>query len=202
MVQTVAILLVLIYFIYTQFTYSDVKRLNYFLIPLFSLFQFFNQVTWTGDHYVEFWVIFIASLIIGFYQAFYTHIREGKKVTSYFVDQGHKHAIYTKVVQAKGGYHYLIGWVLALVLQFVIAYLISPHHLTSSSIFIEIFKDALTDLSLAFRIFNSTNNSWYVWAITGFTSISYTLFLSYFSPSFRKKLFKGDSYFDLVKEVR
>lgn len=198
MVQTIAIIMILVYVIYQQVKFGEVKWLKYFFLPFFSFFQFFNQLEFMKGGAIEFAVVLIVSLLIGLYQAYFTSLRSGKKIIAYFNRKGKRSPIYRGVLQAKGGIHYVIGWVLAFILQLGVVLYSSGVQFGSTSSVLAGFQVALLDLLIALRFVGANSQSWIVWAIISFMSLSYSLFLSGFSPLFRKHVFQKQEYLDLV----
>lgn len=190
--QDILIFGVIIYFIKEQYNFSDVKKLNFLFIPLFSLFQFLKQMDFSKSSYVL-WLgmITLVSLGIGYYQAKHSKVIQEKRITSYFKDaNGQEVPIYRKIVQSSGGTHYLIGWLLIFVFQLLMETLLFHKVITVSSSSKEILDEIIKDIFSVYRVYDTEKTSWYVWALYGISSLSYTYFLGKNSPEFKEKIFR------------
>ncbi|MEG0255078.1 MAG: hypothetical protein RR554_11880 [Vagococcus sp.] len=188
--QDILIIGVIIYFIKEQYNFSDVRRLNFLFIPLFSLFQFLKQMNFNQGIYVL-WlgIITVVSLAIGYYQANHSKVIQEKRVVSYFTDQeGREVPIYRKVVQSSGGTHYLFGWLLIFVFQLLMESFLFHKAITVSGSSKEILDEIIKDIFSVYRVYDTEKTSWYVWALYGISSLSYTYFLGKKSPEFKEKI--------------
>ena len=197
------IIAIIIYFIHEQFEFSDVRRVNYLFLPAFSLFQFFNQMTWSFKNNLALLIICFFSLFVGYYQAKYSMVRIENKGKYYFKNQaGEEQPIYKKVVKARGGRTYLLGWLIILGVQIGIKLLLFREKITSGELYSEILGDIFRDLFAPYRLIDAKNGhtTWYVWALYGISSLCYTAFLAKMSPSFRKVIFSKEEPSDYVLE--
>lgn len=189
--QDILIIGVIIYFIREQYNFSDVKKLNFLFIPLFSLFQFLKQMDFSQSSYVL-WlgIITVVSLGIGYYQAKHSRIIQEKRAFSYFDDsEGNEVPIYRKVVKSCGGTHYLIGWLLIFVFQLLMESLLFHKVITVSGSSKEILDEIIKDIFSVYRVYDTQKTGWYVWALYGISSLSYTYFLGKKSSVFKDKIF-------------
>lgn len=200
-VQTVGILLVFIYFIHEQFKYSVVNRWSYWFMPIFSLVQFSIQMTWNEVNEIKFGLILVVSLLVGYFQAKYTKIQIGKAQSAFFEYEKEEVTLYKKVARAKGGYPYLIGWLVIMAMQVILAFWENQHAFSTQELVSEIYEEVIRDLVLALRFTDSADGAWYVWAITGLSSLSYILFLARRSPIVKHIMFKSEKIYDLQEEI-
>lgn len=189
--QTLLVIGVIIYFIKEQYSFTDVKKLNFLFIPLFSLFQFFKQMNFNNKlNIVWLGLIALVSLAIGFYQAKHSKVAEEKQIISYFEDvNGNEVPIYKKMVKSYGGTHYLIGWLFICLFQFLIENFLIKQQVTLDGSFKEMLDEIIKDIFGVYRLFDTEKQGWYVWALYGFSSLSYTYFLGKKYPKFQQKIF-------------
>jgi len=187
--------IVVIYFIYDQFEFSSITRISYWIIPIFTLYQFFETIKWnkTNDIIVALLVIF--SIVVGHYQAARTKIRMEETSTTFFRDQNDNEVpIYRKVITAQGGRHYLYGWLVVLAVQIFLEVIYLHESLSPVRIWDVFVEEVMADLFSFSRFLGENHTSWIVWALTSFTSLSYTLWLEEMSPMARRKLFNKDKF--------
>ena len=190
------IALIIYHFIHEQFEFSTLSRLSYWIIPIFALFQFFRTFTWSGLNLIVLAAIILVGGWIGHYQADHTQIRLEETATTYFRDaQQNEVPIYKKVVTAQGGKHYLYGWLMTIGAQLVIEGAYLHENLTAGKVWEEFFKEILADVMTFYRFSSSgQHTSWSLWALTGFTSLAYTLWLTRKSPAAKRTLFGETKY--------
>lgn len=190
------IILIIVHFVKDQFDFSAVTRLGYWIIPIFTLYQFIRTFAWSTLNVVTLAIIVIFASWVGRYQARHTRIQLEETATTYFRDaQQHEVPIYRKVVTAQGGRHYLYGWLMTLGAQFVIELTYLHEHLTLSKIGAEFFTEVLADLMSFYRFTGAARHtSWTLWALTGATSLAYTLWLTRKSPAVKRTLFGETKY--------
>lgn len=196
---SVVVIVVILYFIRDQFEFSEVKRFTYLSIPLFSMFQFFNQMTWTLKNSIIFILIALFSVWIGIFQAKYSKVRVEKIPVSYYVDStGQEKINYKKVIKVKGGKAYLIGWLSIFTIQLLVQFLISKKMIETSTLIPEIMNDIIEDLFAPYRLFDIEKNkhTWYVWVLYGTSSLSYAISLSYMSPQIKAKLLSNKEKYE------
>lgn len=183
---------ILCYFIWEQFSFGPIKKINYFFLPLFSIVQFCRHFTFSNFNGVILLVIVVASIVVGYFQAKYSTIREEKIPTYYYKDKAaQEKAIYKKQLCIKGGAKYVLGWVIIFALQIVLQVIITSSHISSQAILGSFMDELLSDLLFVYRLYdlNESKSTWYVWALYGVSSLSYTIFLARKFPKVKKKLF-------------
>jgi len=197
------IVILIFHFLHEQFQFSRITRIGYWFIPIFTFYQFFRTFVWSPLNAIIFVGILIAASLIGYYQAQHTRIQLEETATTYFRDaQQNEVPIYRKVITAQGGTSYLYGWLMTLVLQFIIEVAYLHEHLTVAKIGAEFFDEVLADLFSVFRFSNNVHNtSWTLWILIGGTSLAYTLWLAHRSPAARRTLF-GETKYRRVTEER
>lgn len=184
------VIIFLVYFIREQFEYNEVTRWNYVLIPIFTIGSLIMKFEWTIQSMIELLIIISIGVMISYFQSKYTQVRLETKEISYFKDnEGIEHAIYKKIVKAKGGIRYLCGWTLILVVQFLIELLIEHVVIDKNMIFSEIVREAVREVISSLRI-GDENTSWSIWALIASSSSGYTYFLAKKSSIFHKAVFK------------
>lgn len=137
-------------------------------------------------------IIIAISIVVGYFQARYSTIREEKIPTYYYKDENAKEKIvYKKVLCIKGGSKYVIGWAIIFAVQIVLQIIITSTRMSSQAILGSFMDELMSDLLFVYRFYdlNETKSTWYVWALYGISSLSYTLFLSHKFPKVRKTLF-------------
>lgn len=180
-------LAVFVYFIFDQFEYNPVGRLSYVIIPIFCLINFLTTFTWRPLAFLSLLAIMIIGVGLGWYQARYAQIRLVNQPRAYFKDsQGVEQPIYRKVVKVRGGQHYLIGWLIALLVQFGLQILANHHLLSEREIFAQAKAEILADIMSVFRFASQGHTAWYLWSLTGIISATYTLRLAHRSPNIRQ----------------
>lgn len=196
------IIILIFYFLHEQFEFSRITRISYWFIPIATFYQFFRTFVWSPLNNIVFVGIMIAASLIGHYQAAHTRIRLEETATTYFRDaQQNEVPIYRKVITAQGGASYLYGWLMTLVLQFLVELVYLHEHLTVTKIGKEFFDEVLADLFSAFRFSDNVHNtSWTLWALTGGTSLAYTLWLAHRSPAAKRTLFGETKYRRVTEE--
>ncbi|MGR3741128.1 hypothetical protein [Companilactobacillus sp. DQM5] len=167
--------IILIYFIYKQYSFETPKRFTYLIIPIYSIIMFF--ITLKSANLIIILSIFIIGIIIGIFQGHYA------KVKPYVGDSG------KKCVQIKGGSAYLIGWVLILITEILIEIYLMHHSLSGNQYFSEL-KGSIVEELLPFNRIRKSQ-AWEFWILTGSASLMYTTVLSYRFPEFRQTIKKG-----------
>ncbi|KRN94547.1 hypothetical protein [Companilactobacillus kimchiensis] len=193
--------LIVIYFIHDQFEFSSISRVSFWIIPIFTLYQFFHTITWTGTNLSIVVLLALFATAVGYYQAIHTKIRLEETSSTFFRDTNDKEVpIYKKVVTAQGGRNYLYGWLIVLAVQILLEVIYLHESLTPLKIWDVFFEEVLADLFSFTRFVGSKHTSWIVWALTSFTSLSYTLWIAKLSPMARRKLFNRDKYVRISAE--
>lgn len=175
--QTILIVIMMLFFIREQTRLSKVSRWQFFILPLFSAYLFFNHLT-TDIHLGAFLGIAVISLMIGFYQSRSLVVRIVNENRYFFVIDGRESPMYQKNIYSKSGRTYLIGWLLAFVFQIVIAIYF---HGFNRSFFYE--------LADVFSL-TGTKAVWYAWEIYFVSSFSYLLFAISKSKRLKNALLK------------
>lgn len=192
--QSIIFIIVIIYFIREQFDFNTVKKLNYFFLPLLSLYSFIVSFSLSWVNMIVLVIIIVSSLFIGHFQSIKTIVRIDSVPVYYFYDDDDKeHKIYKKVVKVKGGRNYLIGWIAIFVIQIIVQVLTTKHSLSSEYIVDNFVQDVFEEILSLYRVltFDENPNAWYVWALYGASSLSYTYFLAKKSPMVRGQLFSS-----------
>ncbi|MDV0430390.1 hypothetical protein RXV91_05815 [Lactiplantibacillus sp. DA1] len=188
--------LIIYHFLHEQFEFSKITRLGYWIIPIFTLYQFGRTFTWSPINGLVLMIIIGFATWIGHYQARHTKIRLEETATTFFRDsEQHEIPIYRKVITAQGGRPYLLGWLMTLGAQFIIEITYLHEHLSWTKINQEFFQEVLADLITFYRFSASgRHTSWTLWALTGGTSLAYTLWLAHRSPAAKQTLFGETMY--------
>lgn len=175
--QTILIIIMMLFFIREQTRLSKVSRWQFFFLPLFSAYLFFNHLT-MNIHLGAFFGIAIISVMIGFYQSRSLIVRIVNENKYFFVVDGMESPLYQKNLYSKSGRTYLIGWLLAFVFQIVI------------SIYFHGFnRGFFLELADVFSL-TGTKAVWYAWEIYFVSSFSYLLFAISKSRYLRNALLK------------
>lgn len=193
--------LILIYFIYDQFEFSSISRISFWIIPALALYQFFSTVKWTS---VNIWIIIgliIFSIGIGYYQASFTKVRLEETSSTFFRDtNGNEVPIYRKVVTAQGGRQYLNGWLIVLIVQILLEVVYLHEKLTPIKIWDVFIEEVMADIFSFSRFVGSAHTSWIIWALTSFTSLSYSIWITRMYPLARQKLLNKDKFVRIAEE--
>lgn len=193
--------LILLYFIHDQFEFSAISRISYWIIPIFTFYQFFNTFVMNTNNLLIVFCLIIFAIAIGYYQAVHTKIRIEETSNTFFRDtNGNEVPIYRKVITAQGGRHYLYGWLIVLGVQLLIEVIYLHEKLTPTKIWDVFFEEVVADLFSFSRFVGSSHTSWIIWALTSFTSFGYTIWIAKLSPTARRKLFKQDKYVRIAEE--
>lgn len=193
--------IILIYFIYDQFEFSSISRISFWIIPALAFYQFFNTVKWTGINLLIIFLLALFAIAIGYYQASYTKIRLEETSNTFFRDQsGNEVPIYRKVITAQGGRHYLYGWLIVLVVQILLEVVYLHEQLTPIKIWDVFIEEVMADLFSFTRFVGSNHTSWIIWALTSFTSFSYTFWIAKMSPLARQKLLNKNKFVRVAEE--
>lgn len=183
-------ILIIWYFLHDQFEFSAVTRFSYWFIPIFTLYQFTRTFAWSTVNLLILLLIIIFASWVGYFQAKRTRIQLEETASTYFRDStGNEIPIYKKVVTAQGGRGYLYGWLLTIGAQFVIELAYLHEQLNFAKIWEEFLTEVLADLMSFYRFIPAgRHSSWTLWALTGGTSLAYTLWLMHRSPAVDRTL--------------
>ncbi|GEO78428.1 hypothetical protein FD29_GL001109 [Companilactobacillus mindensis DSM 14500] len=193
--------LILIYFIYDQFEFSSISRISFWIIPILTMYQFFNTVKWSKVNLVIILILILFAIAVGYYQADHTKIRLEETSSTFFRDQnGQEVPIYRKVVTAQGGRHYLYGWLIILIVQILLEVVYLHEKFIPLKIWDVFVEEVIADIFSFTRFVGSEHTSWIIWALISFTSFSYTLWIAQMSPIARRKLFKQDKFVRVAEE--
>lgn len=177
MIQLLSIV-VIGYFINGQYHDSQITAIKYLLIPLVAFFHLGFTVQHLSNR--ELVIVVIASVLaagIGYMQAHYTVITPARKVLAFYRNATNQEMpIYTKTVLARGVSVYLIGWGMLIILEMLVEF-VQLHAAVT-------FENALTIIrtDIFGAIFTITDNlgsgNPTLWALTAFSSLSYSITLS------------------------
>lgn len=197
---TIVVVLVIIYFIREQFSFGTVGRLEYIIIPIFALYQFLAVFKATQMDFVLLAIIAIISILISRFQANGSRVRI-EKVATYWIDndQGEQ-PIYKKQVTSQGGRRYLLGWGAIVLIQIILELFFGHEVLNGGQIWGEVFKEIISDMFAWVRLGDAGQGSWYIWALTGISSASYTYWMARKSPAFRSVILKESHTVDYEEE--
>ncbi|MEG0373869.1 MAG: hypothetical protein RR583_08215 [Enterococcus sp.] len=143
------------------FEFKKSSRLELLSIPVYSLIMFLVTMTWTQENLITAIILILVAGWIGWFQASKSEIKVTEELDRY----------QRPIILIKKGLPYLLGWLAIFILGIVMHGL---HHstITVSAIFSEFGHELLKDISL-FSRFNS-KDSWYIWAISGVSSMTFT----------------------------
>ncbi|WP_191982774.1 hypothetical protein [Levilactobacillus zymae] len=189
------IAIILIYFIHDQFEFSKITRISFWIIPLSTLYQFFNTFVFNRTNLLIVGGLILFSIAIGYYQASHTKVRLEETSNTFFRDAtGQEVPLYKKVITAQGGRHYLYGWLLVLVVQILIEALYLHEPLTPVKIWDVFLEEVMADLFSFSRFIDGAHTSWIIWALASFTSFGYTFWIARLHPLAYRKLFNKDKF--------
>lgn len=184
MAQTVLIIVVFFYFIQAQTTFSKVTKWRFFLLPLFAVYSFFNNLA-TDLSVGVFLGVALVSILIGLYQSRSLQVVVQKEPKYYVEIAGTEEVIYQKGTYSQGGHNYIIGWLFAFIFQLLIA----NYYHTGSDAVAELLHDLLQEMISVFRLTDPAG-TWYAWEIYLFSSFSYLYFATLRSPQLKRALFQ------------
>ncbi|ANZ64994.1 hypothetical protein AYR62_13510 [Secundilactobacillus paracollinoides] len=191
---------VLVYFIYQQFNFGIVNRFKYLALPVFALYKLATIPGWQWSDVP--WAILIAAigLMISWYQAKGTKVREEHLAKYYFRNKDNDEVpVYTHAVTAKGGTAYLSGWVIIIIVEFGLEVVFSQLTLNNLNLYHLVVNEALETIATAYAMANPGHGSWSVWSLTFFTSAGYTLWLMRKSSLVKDTLLNREP-FEIVDE--
>lgn len=194
MYLSILVVCALVYFIYEQFNYNTVRKINYYFLPIMSLIQCLNHFSASQYNLVLLMIILMISIAVGFFQAKYSKIREKKQARYYYKNEkGIEQTVYAKVVQVKGGHHYIIGWVIIFVTQLILQFVVTRAQISMGQIQKALGAELLEDFLSVYLVINLKDNAstWYVWALYGASTLAYTFFLAKRSKLVAEKLFSS-----------
>ncbi|MGX7419357.1 hypothetical protein ACWOFR_11220 [Carnobacterium gallinarum] len=168
---------VLLYFMYQQFSFERVSRLNFVAIPIFSLYQLSLTLP-EGEKSISLVGILLISLIgllIGFFQASHVEVKLVEANKSYVRINGEETPIYKKIVESRAGFRYLIGWIFIFGLKYGIGFLLHEKIEGSliRSLFAEILREIFLFLSLAPR---NEATAWIDWLLIGTSGTAFSIY--------------------------
>lgn len=201
------IIFIIYHFIHEQFEFSRITRLNYWIIPVIMLYQFIRTFTWSITNGLVLAGILVFATVVGYFQASHTQLKIEPTIQHHSADAQSTTVVKTSshqkaatgqpttnratTVSAQGGRSYLLGWVLTLGAQLVIEWVYLHEELSWATINNEFLKEVFADLSSIYRFSESgRHTSWTLWALTGATSLAYTLWLAHRSPAVRQAVFR------------
>lgn len=175
--MTIIGVLLLIYFIKKQFEFEQPKRFTYVIVPVITLILFINNFIPNQTNLINVLGIIILGIIAGTFQGYNAQIKE--------VDTDRNE----KRIEIKGGWPYLLGWLLILITQVGISIILRGTELSIVELSKEIVDLILEEL-LPFRKFNG-ETWWALWALSTSSSITYAFVLSRRSEYFKETIKRG-----------
>ncbi|GKT03662.1 hypothetical protein [Furfurilactobacillus entadae] len=164
-------LLVLFYFIQGQFAFERPTRLRYWVLPIFALVMFSQTFKVTAANVWIAVAMVGLGIIIGILQGRYATIRPLLGASG------------EARVEVKGGWLYLAGWAVMLIVQLGMEVIFAHHALTVKEVSNEAFQSVIDEL---FPIRRLQGSGWWVlWALTAGSGLAYTLTLMHRSEGFR-----------------
>lgn len=180
MVIYILSLFIIFKFIKEQFEFKKIKRFKLLILPIFFIFRLLYTFNFSSNQFEVLMFIIIISAFVGFYQSTFTEI----KLENLSMQNKNILTIYFK-----GGFNYLIGWIIIFISQIYISLIYTSEYLKIHNLSHELISEILKDLFILYRLFNQ-ENSWYVWALYGFSTLSYSIFISIKNKHISKRLFK------------
>lgn len=168
---TLLSLLVLSYFIRGQFEFERPRRYKYWLIPLYSVFMFFQLFKSTPTNNIVAAVMVALGIGIGVTQGRFAVI----KPTLNKDGQAR--------VTIRGGWPYLFGWAAILLIQIIVTVVVAHHQMGWHEVR-SVTSDSVMEELLPFKRIHE-GGWWVLWALSASASLSYTLTLMQRSPAFR-----------------
>ncbi|TYC50836.1 hypothetical protein ESZ50_01055 [Weissella muntiaci] len=170
-------LFILLYFIQKQFSYERPKRYQYVLLPIYTGVLFILSLG--HGRVAPAWVIGIIGIgiVVGMIQGNFA------KLSPYIGEAGEAR------VKIKGGWPYLIGWILLLLGQLAINLYIAHTQFDLNELINE-SKSLMLEELFPFRKINGIN-WWPFWALSTSASVTYTMILYLRSPEFRLTIRRG-----------
>ncbi|WP_186808482.1 hypothetical protein [Furfurilactobacillus siliginis] len=159
------------YFIRGQFEFERPRRYKYWLIPLYSVFMFFQLFKNTPANITVAGVMVILGIAIGVTQGRLAVIKPTLN------NDGQER------VMIRGGWHYLIGWAAILVIQIGVTIVLAHHQMDWHELR-SVTNDSMLEELLPFKRIHE-GGWWVLWALSASASLSYTLTLMQRSPAFR-----------------
>ena len=201
------IIFIIYHFIHEQFEFSRITRLNYWIIPVIMLYQFIRTFTWSITNGIVLVGILVFATVVGYFQASHTQLKiepvvphhsndvqsttDVKRPSQQKASTRQPTTNQATTVSAQGGRPYLIGWLLTLGAQLVVEWAYLHEELSWATVNNEFLKEVFADLSSIYRFSESgRHTSWTLWALTGATSLAYTLWLAHRSPAVRQAVFR------------
>lgn len=146
------------------FEFEKISRLELLSIPVYSLIMFLVTMTWSQKNLIAAVILILIAGVIGWFQTSKTEIKITKEIDRH----------QRPVVLIKKGLPYILGWFMIFVLGLMMHVF---HHssIAISDIFSEFAHELFKDISVITRF--TSNDSWYIWALSGVSSMAYTYFL-------------------------
>ncbi|WP_155891419.1 hypothetical protein [Ligilactobacillus apodemi] len=146
------------------FKFEQVSRLNAVSVPFYAIGMFLFKAVWSVEALITMVILFGISSLIGWYQAKDAIMQDTAKFDKY----GRP----IKLIRA--GNSYIIGWFLVFIVGMGLAAL-ADHGLSIAYLLEEFSEDVFGNLFVVGDI--ATNNTWYLWEISGVSNLAYTYFL-------------------------
>lgn len=175
--MTIICVLLLMYFIKQQFEFERPRRFTYIIVPVITFVLFIENFVPSQINLISVAGIIILGVIAGMFQGFNAQIKE------VLTDNNEKR------VKIKGGWPYLLGWLLILITQIGISVFLKGTEFSIIELSKEIVNLILEEL-LPFRKFDE-ESWWALWALSTSSSITYTFILSRRSEYFRETIKRG-----------
>lgn len=168
---------VLLYFMYQQFSFEKVSRLNFFAIPLFSLYQLSLALSKSQESISVFSILFISiiGILIGLFQASHMEVKLVETTKSYMRIDETEHRIYTKSIKARAGARYLIGWLFIFGLKYLIGFLL--HEKIEGDVIHSFFNEMFREIFLLFSFIpRHEATAWIDWLLIGSSGTAFSAY--------------------------
>ncbi|WP_099974051.1 hypothetical protein [Lactobacillus terrae] len=170
--MNIVLLLLIVYFIKKQFEFEKTKRIYLLIIPVYSIIMFIFSFKPSVSNNLYLLVILVISAIVSYIQAKHT-----ETITLPDKDKYNRPA-----TEIKGGYVYLLGWIVIFIAELILIWFkvgrLNILETLSEEITLDLFK---------FKHFGN-DSSWFILALSGFSSYFYSLWLRLFNPDIKKSL--------------
>lgn len=184
------VLILVIFFVREQFEHKRLNRVNFFVIPVFSLYQFLTNIEIKNlNDIILLTSIFLVATFVGYLQTISFEIDQQYIDTHYFIttEENKKIPITREVYFVKGGLSYLIGWVAIFMTQILVS--LYFHEIQINDVEHELVNELINDIVVFLRI--DDHKSWWIWELFAVSNYSYYRFLLIKNNQFRKAIISG-----------